>query len=116
MQPENFIYFLTVCGFFIGIMFSVASGYEAFEILLYTLEITLFFYLFAHVAIMNFVDIRQVGKKLFDHKQYEEISSYFIFELQEREKRMDALLRNDEVEPKELKKMRRDEPIRKKAA
>ncbi|NLC28434.1 MAG: hypothetical protein GX780_06645 [Campylobacteraceae bacterium] len=119
MKPENFLSFFTVSGFFIGLMFSIISAYEPFEILLYTLEITLFFYLFAHIVIMNFVDVREVGKKLFDHRQYEEISEYFIHELQDREKRMESLIDVDMVREEPAKvynTMRHNESIRKKAA
>jgi len=62
------------------------------DIILYTAEITLFFYLFIHVVIMNFVDIRRFGVSLFNKKEYEEVSEYFVSELDNREKRMDALL------------------------
>lgn len=62
------------------------------DIVLYTAEITLFFYLFIHVIIMNFIDIKRFGISLFNKKEYEEVSEYFISELDTREKRMDALL------------------------
>jgi hypothetical protein len=62
------------------------------DIILYTAEITLFFYLFIHVVIMNFVDIKRFGVSLFNKKEYEEVSEYFISELDTREKRMDSLL------------------------
>jgi hypothetical protein len=62
------------------------------DIILYTAEITLFFYLFIHVVIMNFVDIKRFGVSLFNKKEYEEVSEYFVSELDSREKRMDSLL------------------------
>jgi len=118
MRSENFIYFFTVCGFFIGLIFSVFNTQDPFELLIFTLGITLFFYLFIHVAVMNFMDVHQAGKRLFDHRQYEEISAYFIHELQEREKRMESLI--DTKIPHEgsvvANTMREHEPIRKKAA
>lgn len=86
------IYFITVCGFFVGLMFCIINIQEPTDVLLYTLEITLFFYLLAHVAIMNFIDTTNVGKNIFKQDQFEDISSYFIHEIEEREKRMDALL------------------------
>ena len=84
VKSENFIYFFTICGFFIGLMFSILNFSEPEEILFYTLEITLFFYLIIHVAVMNFFD--------FDKKDHENISDYFIQELENREKVMDNLL------------------------
>jgi uncharacterized membrane protein YagU involved in acid resistance len=118
MRPENFIYFFTVCGFFIGLIFSTLSVNDPIDILLYTLQITLFFYLFMHVVVMNFVDVRQAGKKLFDYQQYEEISAYFIHEIQERERQMEMLIDPDaQREPNVVHNMmREDDSTRKKAA
>ncbi len=92
LQTENFIYFFTVCGFFIGVVFSVLNFSSAGDILLYSGGITLFFYLFIHVVAINFVDYSRMGKMMFDKKEYEEISDYFIKELDTRENKMDAML------------------------
>ena len=92
MRAENFICFFTVCGFFCGIIFSLLKAADPLEILMFTLIITLAFYLLVHVAVMNFIDVKQAGKKLFDQEQYEEISAYFIHELQDREIRMESLI------------------------
>ncbi len=92
VSPNNFIYFFTVCGFFIGMIFTILNFSKPEDIVLYTAEITLFFYLFIHIAIMNFVDIKRFGLSLFNKKEYEEVSEYFISELDVREKRMDSLL------------------------
>jgi len=92
MRPENFIYFFTVSGFFVGLIFSVANFAEPEELLFYTTVITFAFYLFIHVVIMNFVDIKRFGRELFNKKEYEEVSEYFISELDVREKKMDSLL------------------------
>lgn len=96
IRPENFIYFFTVCGFFIGLMFSIINFNQPENIVLYTAEITLFFYLFIHIVIMNFVDIRKFGDTIFNKKEYEEVSEYFISELDVREKKMDNILLNIE--------------------
>lgn len=117
LKPENFIYFFTVCGFFIGLVFSLMLEAEPMDFLVYTLEITLFFYLFIHVVIMNFVDVRLAGKKLFDYKQYEEISGYFIHEIQERERRMETLIDPDaQHEPNVVHNMMRSHGNNKKKA
>lgn len=92
ISPNNFIYFFTVSGFFIGLIFSIMNFSLPEDILLYTAEITLFFYLFIHLVIMNFVDVKRFGTNLFNKKGYEEVSEYFISELDGREKRMDSLL------------------------
>ncbi len=92
ISPNNFIYFFTVCGFFIGLIFTILNFSLPEDMLWYTAEITLFFYLFIHIAVMNFVDIKKFGVSLFNKKEYEEVSEYFIGELDSREKRMDSLL------------------------
>ncbi len=92
ISPSNFIYFFTVCGFFIGLIFTIINFSMPEDIVLYTAEITLIFYLFIHVVIMNFVDIKRFGVNLFNKKEYEEISEFFITELDSREKKMDSLL------------------------
>ncbi|MBV5278216.1 MAG: hypothetical protein J0647_04145 [Campylobacteraceae bacterium] len=92
VKSENFIYFFTICGFFIGLMFSILNFSEAENILFYTFEITLFFYLTIHVAVMNFFDFNRIGKLIFNKKEHESISEYFIQELDAREKVMEGLL------------------------
>ncbi len=109
LRAENVIYFVTVCGFFIGLMFCVVNMEDPFDILFYTLEITLFFYLLAHVAIMNFMDIENLGKKIFDHKEYEDVSSYFINELEAREDVMENLIQVSP--PKKAKHAKRKKKV-----
>ncbi|MCF6172552.1 MAG: hypothetical protein L3J44_02020 [Campylobacteraceae bacterium] len=92
LQTENFIYFFTVCGFFIGVIFSVLNFSSPYDILMYSGAITLFFYLFVHIVAINFVDYSRIGKMMFNKKEYEEISDYFVKELDFREDRLDILL------------------------
>ena len=49
MRPENYVAFFTVCGFFIGLAFSIISIEEAFDILISTCFITFMFYVFNEV-------------------------------------------------------------------
>jgi len=116
MQPENYIYFFTVCGFFIGFIFSFLGFSQPEDMLLYTLEITLFFYLFIHVVIMNFVDIKRFGKSLFKKDEYEEVSEFFIKELDIREKRMDSLLLEIDKNNQEHNNSKKEGKENKKAA
>jgi len=104
LQTENFIYFFTVCGFFIGLMFSVLNFSDPGDILLYTGGITLFFYLFVHIVAINFVDFSRFGKMIFDKKEHEEISDYFIRELDIRENKLDSMLLDLEKMNKKYKK------------
>ncbi len=45
IKTENFIYFLTVCGFFIGLIFSVLSHIEPIHMVWSTIIITVLFYI-----------------------------------------------------------------------
>ncbi len=92
MKVENFIYFVTVCGFFIGLIFSIINFNDPMYILFYTLLITLFFYLLIHLSIASFLDIKTLSKNIFDKDRYEEVSDYFIFELENREKKINSLV------------------------
>ena len=92
MRAENFIAFFTVCGFFIGIVFTLLKVNEPIEMLVYTLVITLFFYLIIHIVIMNYVDVKRTLKKFFDKQRHEEIADYPISELNVREKRMENIM------------------------
>lgn len=121
VKSENFIYFFTVCGFFIGLMFSILNFSEAENILLYTFEITLFFYLTIHIAVMNFFDFNRIGKMVFNKVEHENISEYFIHELDSREKVMEGLLVSIDNMNQKYDKMTKgstqsDEPNNQKAA
>lgn len=95
IRPENFIAFFAVSGFFCGIVFSVLKTMTPADMLMYTLFITLVFYLLAHVILINFLDIKKAGKELFNREEYEDISAYFIHELQDREALMEQLVDPD---------------------
>jgi amino acid transporter len=73
-------------------MFSILNFSEPEEILFYTLEITLVFYLIIHVAVISFFDFDKIATFIFDKKDHENIGDYFIQELESREKVMDNLL------------------------
>ena len=92
MRAENFIAIFTVCGFFICIVFTLLKVSEPIEMLVYTLVITLFFYLIIHIVIMNYVDVKRTLKKFFDKQRHEEIADYLISELNVREKRMENIM------------------------
>ena len=102
-------------------MFSVLNFSEPEEILFYTLEITLFFYLIIHVAVMNFFDFDRLSTFIFDKKDHENIGDYFIQELENREKVMDSLLASIDNMNQHYDKimkgsMESNEPYSKKAA
>ena len=94
MRSENFVAFFTVCGFFIGMIFSMVKFEEALNFLLYTLTITLFFYLFIHVVLIFFLAAKEIEDTLFDKEEYEEASNMQIFEIKEREEKITSLLKS----------------------
>ncbi len=92
MRVENFIYFFTICGFFIGLIFSIVNFNDPLYILFYTFLIMLFFYLLIHLSIAGFMDIKTLPKNIFDKSKYEEVNDYFIYELENREKKINSLV------------------------
>jgi len=105
VKSDNFIYFFTISGFFIGLVFSILNFSEPEEILFYTLEITLAFYLIIHLAIMNFFDLERMSTFIFNKKEHENISDYFIHELETREKVMENLLGSIETMNNQYEKL-----------
>lgn len=94
MRSENFVAFFTVCGFFIGMIFSMVKFDDAFSFILSTFTITLFFYLFIHVILIFFLSAKEVEDTLFDKKEYESISNGLISEIKEREEKITTLLKS----------------------
>ncbi len=45
IKAENFIYFITVCGFFIGLVFSILSHSNPIHVVWSTITITIIFYI-----------------------------------------------------------------------
>lgn len=105
MRPDNFVAFFTVCGFFIGLMFTIVNIEDAIEIVVYTCLITFVFYVLIHIVIMVFVDIRKIGGRHFNKEKYEIENNKFIAELAAREKKMDYLLEKLQEEREDLKKL-----------
>ncbi len=102
MRSENFVAFFTICGFFIGLIFSMVKFNSAEGFLFVTFAITLFFYLFIHVVLVFFLCDRVVEDTFFDKKEYELISNNQIDEIKKREETITALLKSIHgSEPKE---------------
>ncbi|EHP7617707.1 hypothetical protein AAET79_000795 [Campylobacter coli] len=104
MRPENYVAFFTVCGFFIGLVLVLLVYEEAFDILISTCFITFMFYVFIHIAIMNFIDIKKISGRIFNKHDYEKTSNNIINDLVIREKKMDIILEKLNEEREELKK------------
>jgi len=86
MRGENFIYFATVSGFFIGIIYSIVTGLDFFDFLIATFLITAVFYIIAlgGVALfIKFLDIKNIV--FFDKRSIDEIINLQIKELEKSE-------------------------------
>lgn len=97
MVGENFVYFFTVQGFFIGIVFGVLKSFDAESLLLYTFFIMAFFYLFSHFIIALYYGT-SIGKLYFFPKDiHEKKLDYFANEINKREKAIDSAIRVHEA-------------------
>lgn len=86
MRSTNFVAFLTVQGFFIGFVFSIFKAQSAMDLLLYTLLITAFFYLFSHFSISFFIRYSLVRQEYFPKMRHEGDLDYYSNEISKREK------------------------------
>ena len=86
MRSGNFVSFLTVQGFFIGFVFSVLKAQSAEGILVYTLLITAFFYLFSHFTISFFIRVSPMRHEYFPKMRHEADLDYYANEIAKREK------------------------------
>jgi hypothetical protein len=90
MFGENFVYFFTVQGFFVGIIFGVLKSFDAEGLLLYTFVITTFFYLFSHIIIAMYFQTLTAKSYLFPRDQHEKELDLFVKEINKREKLIDS--------------------------
>lgn len=104
MRTDNYIAFFTVCGFFIGFICAVFKIDDPFMIIAFTLFTTFIFYILIHIVVINFVDAKKLGTRSFDKSSYEETTSFFIKELEQRENRMDKIIYSVESELELIKK------------
>jgi hypothetical protein len=90
MAGENFVYFFTVQGFFIGIIFGILKSFDAAGLLTYTFFITLFFYLFSHIIIAFYFRTLSVKAYSFNKNIHEKDLDFFVKEINKREKIIDS--------------------------
>lgn len=93
MLGENFVYFFTVQGFFIGIIFGILKSFDAEGLLVYTFFITTFFYLFSHVIIAMYYKTINVKSAFFPKDQHELELDLFVKEINKREKLIDSAVK-----------------------
>jgi len=92
MRSINFVSFLTVQGFFIGFVFSILKAQTAEGVLVYTLLITAFFYLFSHFIISFFLRYSPLRHEFFPKERHEKDLDYYANEISKREKIADSSL------------------------
>lgn len=90
MLGENFVYFFTVQGFFVGIIFGVLKSLDAEGLLTYTFFITTFFYLFSHVIIALYYKTITVKSSYFPKDLHEQELDVYVKEINKREKLIDS--------------------------
>ena len=89
MLGENFVYFFTVQGFFVGIIFGVLKSFDAEGLLTYTFFITTFFYLFSHIIIAFYFKTITAKSYFFPKEIHEKELDLFVKEINKREKIID---------------------------
>jgi len=90
MSGENFVYFFTVQGFFIGIVFGILKSFDAEGLLVYTFFITTFFYLFSHIIIAMYFKTLNARSTYFPKDVHEKDLDLFVIEINKREKLIDS--------------------------
>lgn len=116
MRAENYIAFFTVCGFFIGVTWTLLRATDPLDMLVYTILITFFFYLIIHVVIMNYVDVNATMKRFFDKEKHEDVVEYLLSELAIREKRIENLLQKKDSESAQKSQSKVNAKVKAKAA
>jgi len=90
MRGSNFVYFLTIQGFFVGIVFGILQSDSAENFLGWVILISLFFYLFAHLCVGFFFQSLGVKAHGFPKKAHEHNLDFFVREINKREQFIDA--------------------------
>jgi len=86
IRSENFIYFLTVVGFFIGIIFSIFNSFEPFIFLYSILFISAIFYIIGVASssfFIRYISVKQSFK--LDKDMLEKTIDMQIYELDKKE-------------------------------
>ncbi len=86
MNVENFINFFIVKGFFIGLVFSILKLDNPEEIVIYTIVVTLSFYILALFSSSLFLKFFNFKHSALQKEAYDDILDYFIVEIEKREK------------------------------
>lgn len=90
MRGSNFVSFLTVQGFFIGIVFGILKSDSPESFLGFVVLITFFFYLFAHLCVGFFFQTLGLKTTSFPKASHEHNLDLFVREINKREQFIDA--------------------------
>jgi len=91
MRGANFVAFFTVWGFFIGIIFALLKSSDAESLFLYTLLVTIFFHLFAHISVAFYFRTLSAKSGYFPVIAHEKDLDVFAHEINKREKIIDTI-------------------------
>ena len=97
MLGENFVYFFTVQGFFVGVIFGVLKSFDADGLLVYTFLITIFFYLFSHIIITFYYKTLTARSYKFPRNEHEKELDFFVKEINKREKLIDSAIKITDI-------------------
>lgn len=86
MNVENFINFFIVNGFFIGLVFSILKVDNPEEIVIYTIIVTLTFYIIALFSSSLFLKFFNFKESALQKEAYDDILDHYITEIEKREK------------------------------
>ena len=109
MLGENFVYFFTVQGFFVGIIFGVLKSFDAYGLLTYTFFITTFFYLFSHIIIALYFKTIASKAYMFPKDIHEKELDRFVDEINKREKLIDSAIKITDIAIKMNSDERKDD-------
>lgn len=90
MRGSNFVSFLTVQGFFIGIVFGVLKASDPESFLGMVILVTGFFYLFSHLCVGFYFQAQGVKSHPFPKNAHEHNLDFFVREINKREQFVDA--------------------------
>jgi len=107
MLGENFVYFFTVQGFFVGIIFGILKSFDADGLFIYTFFITMFFYLFSHIIIALYYKTLTARSYRFPRDDHEKELDTFVREINKREKLIDSAIKITDI----AVKMNEDETV-----
>ena len=97
MLGENFVYFFTVQGFFVGIIFGILKSFDASGLFVYTFLITTFFYLFSHIIIAMYYRTLTARSYNFPRDAHEKQLDLFVKEINKRERLIDSAIKITDI-------------------